>query len=166
MIEINKELLSPDLTQKIKNLELEVKEFRYTPLDKIVLEKSTQLELNGLRYILISPDDVDFVFIYDITQSKKNHFKLTLYLLEGETKIGLLRVDYNGQHINSEILTDKVPEVFHPYVGKFFDYHEHHIRYYVKGCKTTSDWVLPLTFEYFNKIISLQTIFKINSLLL
>lgn len=39
MIEINKELLSPDLTQKIKNLELEVNEFRDTPLDKIALEK-------------------------------------------------------------------------------------------------------------------------------
>lgn len=39
MIEINKELLSPDLTQKIKNLELEIEEFRQTPLDKIALEK-------------------------------------------------------------------------------------------------------------------------------
>jgi Fic family protein len=42
MIEINKELLSPDLTQKIKNLELEVNEFRDTPLDKIALEKLTE----------------------------------------------------------------------------------------------------------------------------
>jgi len=39
MIEINKELLSPDLTQKIKNLEFEINEFRDTPLDKIALEK-------------------------------------------------------------------------------------------------------------------------------
>jgi hypothetical protein len=39
MIEINKELLSPDLTQKIKNLELEINEFRDTPLNKIALEK-------------------------------------------------------------------------------------------------------------------------------
>lgn len=39
MIEINKELLSPDLTRKIKNLELEINEFRDTPLDKIALEK-------------------------------------------------------------------------------------------------------------------------------
>lgn len=39
MIELNKELLSPDLTQKIKNLESEINEFRQTPLDKIALEK-------------------------------------------------------------------------------------------------------------------------------
>jgi Fic family protein len=39
MIEISKDLLSPDLTQKIKNLEIEIEEFRQTPLDKIALEK-------------------------------------------------------------------------------------------------------------------------------
>jgi len=39
MIEINKDLLSPDLAQKIKNLESEINEFRLTPLDKIALEK-------------------------------------------------------------------------------------------------------------------------------
>ena len=39
MIQINKDLLSPDLTQKIKNLELEIEEFRKTPLEKIALEK-------------------------------------------------------------------------------------------------------------------------------
>ena len=39
MIQINKDLLPPDLTQKIKNLELEIDEFRQTPLDKIALEK-------------------------------------------------------------------------------------------------------------------------------
>ncbi len=39
MIELNKELLSADLTQKIKNLETEINEFRQTPLDQIALEK-------------------------------------------------------------------------------------------------------------------------------
>jgi len=39
MIEIKKDLLSPDLNQEIKDLELEISEFRKTPLDKIALEK-------------------------------------------------------------------------------------------------------------------------------
>ncbi len=39
MIEFNNEIISPDLFQKIKNLEEEINEFRQTPLDKIALEK-------------------------------------------------------------------------------------------------------------------------------
>ncbi|MCH9662757.1 MAG: Fic family protein [Gammaproteobacteria bacterium] len=39
MIELSKELLSPDLFQEIKNLNEEVEEFRKTPLDKIASEK-------------------------------------------------------------------------------------------------------------------------------
>ena len=39
MIEISKDLLSPDLSQKIKNLEVEIEEFRQTPLDIVALEK-------------------------------------------------------------------------------------------------------------------------------
>lgn len=150
-------------------------------IDRLVFAQSSPFTL---RYTLISPDDDEFVFLYDVTQSTKNHFKLTLYLLEDETKIGLLRVDYNGQHINPETITDKVPDIFHPFAGKFFDYHEHHIHYYVEGYKTTLDWALPLTndefpvksisgpndiiqaFLSFNKIINLKTEFIINGLLL
>jgi len=39
MIQINNDLTSPDLLQKIKNLETEIMEFRVTPLDNIALEK-------------------------------------------------------------------------------------------------------------------------------
>ncbi|MFN4299870.1 MAG: DUF6978 family protein [Thermaurantimonas sp.] len=160
-----------------------------------LLELPKKVEMNGVledkieihqqpfpftvRYTLISPDNTDFTFIYDITQSKKNHFKLTLYLLDDDTKIGLIRIDYNGQHKNPETITPKVPEIFHPFAGKFFDYHEHHIHYYVEGYKTTLDWALPLTedsfpvktisnnndieqaFFSFNKLIHLQTVFNI-----
>lgn len=136
------------------------------------------------RYLLISPENSDFIFTYDINQSSKNQFKLTLYLLDNDTKIGLLRVDYHGQHKNPETITDKVPDIFHPYRGKFFDYYEHHIHYYVEGYKTTLDWALPLVvdkfsvkevtkpddilqaFYNFNEIINLQTKFKITPLLI
>ncbi|MEJ5245217.1 MAG: hypothetical protein WHV28_05845 [Bacteroidota bacterium] len=149
--------------------------------DKLVFDQPFPFTF---RYTLISPDDDEFVFLYDITQSSKNQFKLSLYILEDETKIGLLRVDYNGQHKNPEIITDKVPEIFHPFAGKFFDYHEHHIHYYVEGYKTTLDWALPLAndefplkniskpsdviniFFSFNQIINLKTEFIINGLLL
>ncbi len=39
MIELNKDLLSPDLRQQIKDLQSEIEAFRNTPLDKIALEK-------------------------------------------------------------------------------------------------------------------------------
>jgi Fic family protein len=39
MIEINNDIISPDLFQKIKNIETEINDFRQTTLDKIALEK-------------------------------------------------------------------------------------------------------------------------------
>lgn len=136
------------------------------------------------RYTLISPDDVDFTFLYEINQSQKNQFKLTLYLMDGDTRIGLLRVDFSGQHENPQTLSANVPAMFHPFVGKFFHYNDHHIHYYVEGYRTTLDWALPLTddafpvkqiggnpdvlaaFHSFNKIINMQTTFQINPLLI
>ncbi len=39
MVELSKDLLSPDLWQQIEDLEFEVTQFRETPLDKVALEK-------------------------------------------------------------------------------------------------------------------------------
>ncbi len=39
MVELSKDLLSPDLWEQIDALESKVKQFRETPLDKVVLEK-------------------------------------------------------------------------------------------------------------------------------
>lgn len=39
MIEISTDIMSPDLLQKIKNLEVEINDFRQVPLDAIALEK-------------------------------------------------------------------------------------------------------------------------------
>jgi hypothetical protein len=136
------------------------------------------------RLFLISPDEPDFLFLYDTNQSSKNHFKLSLYLMDDETKIGLIRIDFNGQHVNPQTLTDQVPDIFHPYVGTFFDYNCHHIHYYVEGYKTTLDWAIPLAevefpikqindnndvlvaFLNFNVLINLVTVFNINPLLI
>jgi hypothetical protein len=136
------------------------------------------------RYTLISPYDTDFTFLYEINQSKKNQFKLTLYLMDEDTRIGLLRVDFSGQHVNPQVANDKVPAAFLPFRGKFFYYNDHHIHYYVEGYKTTLDWAIPLAddvfpvkqitnstdvieaFLKFNALINLVTIFKINTLLI
>lgn len=133
---------------------------------------------------LISPSDSDYTFLYDINQSAKNQFKLTLYLLDSDTRTGLLRIDFNGQHKNPETITDKVPESLHAYAGMFFDYNQPHIHYYVEGYKTTLDWAMPLSdndfpvkqitnsndiieaFFKFNQRINLKTNFVINQMLL
>ncbi len=101
------------------------------------------------RYTLISSDDTEFTFLYEVNQSSKNQFKLTLYLMDEDTRVGLLRVDFSGQHENPQNINDKVPEAFHPFAGKFFNYHEHHIHYYIEGYKTTLDWALPLADDTF-----------------
>lgn len=136
------------------------------------------------RYTLISPDYTEFSFLYEINQSKKNQYKLSLYLMNEDMRLGLLRVDFSGQHENPHTANDKVPPVFHAFIGKFFDYNEHHIHYYVEGYKTTLDWALPLindsfpvkevknsshiihAFNSFNNLIHLETNFTINSLLI
>lgn len=136
------------------------------------------------RYTLISAEDTDFTFLYEITQSKKNQFKLSLYLMDEDTRIGLLRVDFSGQHENPHTIKENVPLAFHPFAGKFFEYDSHHIHYFVEGYKTTLDWALPLTddtfpvkqiknsediitaFKRFNDVIHLETNFIIHSLLI
>lgn len=136
------------------------------------------------NFVLVSPDDPDYTFLYEVWQSAKNQFKMTLYLMDDDTRTGLLRVDYSGQHKNPETITESVPAIFHPYVGRFFDYHEHHIHYFVEGYKTTLYWALPLASTYFavktiasasdvvlaflefNRVIRLETIFTTDPLLL
>lgn len=102
------------------------------------------------RFQLLAEEDNDeWAFLYDVSQSRKNNFKATLYLMENSNKIGLLRIDYSGKHKNPEVITDSVPSKFHPFVGKMFDYHEHHVHYYVDGYKTSLDWAIPLAYDDF-----------------
>jgi hypothetical protein len=164
-----------------------------------LLELPKKVQLNGIlqdsltitqdfpfqeKYILISPVDTEFTFLYEIYQSKKNQFKLSLYLMEEDSRVGLLRVDFSGQHENPQTITDNLPAVFHPFAGKFFNFNEHHIHYFVEGYKTTLDWALPLTddtfpvkqindsndvvtaFKSFNNVIHLETNFIIHPLLI
>jgi hypothetical protein len=134
------------------------------------------------RYHLVSEQDSEYTFLYNIDQSKKNYFKLSLYLMDNETQIGLLRIDYSGQHQNPPA-NDNLPPEFQPHIEKFFRYDEPHIHYYVEGYKPLA-WAIPLSeidfevqqitsnadvisaFIAFNTMISLQTCFIINPTLL
>jgi hypothetical protein len=136
------------------------------------------------EFKLVSPDDTDFEFFYKVEQSKKNQFKMTLYLMEEEAKIGLLRIDFNGKHQNPQTLNNNVPDFLHAYLGKWFDYNEHHIHFYVEGYKTSLDWAMPLkddlfpvkeitnandivtAFSSFNQRIKLVTNFLVNPMMI
>jgi hypothetical protein len=149
--------------------------------DTIVLEQTVPLQE---RYMLVAEADESYAFLYSIDQSRKNLFKLTLYLMDNEEHIGLVRIDYSGQHQNPEKITADVPQQFHPYAGKFFGYGEPHIHYYVEGGHKSMSWALPLAesgfeiekitsnrdiisaFTAFNTLITLKTSFTINCILL
>lgn len=138
----------------------------------------------SFKHTLASVHDNEFTFLYEVNQSKKNYLKFTLYLMEEGTRIGLLRVDYHGQHANPAVITENVPERFHAFAGKYFSFNDHHIHYYVEGYKTTLDWALPLSddafpvkevkgaddllkaFYGFNSLINLKTKYTIHPILL
>ncbi|MBP9742060.1 MAG: hypothetical protein KBD37_01740 [Burkholderiales bacterium] len=129
---------------------------------------------------LISPEDSEFSFIYVINQSEKNHYKLSLFLMHDDEKIGLIRIDFNGQHLNPESITENLPDKFHRYAGKFFKYDEPHIHYHIDGYKNLA-WAIPLendpfkikeinnqedtvnAFCEFNSLINLQTKFLLGT---
>lgn len=100
------------------------------------------------RYELISEEDDEFTFLWVIQQSKKNRIRVSFHHQENDGKTGLIRIDYNSGHKNPEIITDLVPEKFHPYVGKHFDNHEHHIHYHVQGYQNLH-WAIPLSADSF-----------------
>jgi hypothetical protein len=138
------------------------------------------------RFELLSEENNEFSFLWEIKQSAKNTLKISLHVQENDSKIGLMRIDYNGAHTNPEIINDFVPEKFHQYAGKEFTNSEHHVHYHVQGYKTLA-WAIPLIdddFEIktienedfnnslanivvlFAKTINIETVITINTLLL
>jgi len=139
-----------------------------------------------LRFELISEEDNDFSFLWEITQSAKNDIRISLHFQEDESKIGLFRVDYNSGHRNPETASDKLPQRFLPFVGKWFSNEESHVHYHVEGYKPLA-WAVPIedsemttkeiadtntneklssAIQEFAKIINLETVLTINTLLL
>ena len=152
-------------------------------LDRITIEQEYPM---NLRYELISEEDNEFSFLWEITQSSKNAVRISLHFQEDESKVGLFRVDYNSGHRNPEVTTDKLPEKFIPYIGKWFSSEESHVHYHVEGYKSLA-WAIPIgiseiptkeingndtnaqlisAIQEFAKLINLETVITINPLLL
>jgi len=150
---------------------------------KLITKRFNQPTIWDIRFNLIGEDDGDaYDFIWEIWQSEKNWFKMSLHHQDNETKTGLFRVDFNSGHNNPVNITDKVPSKFHPFIGKHFSINENHVHYHVEGYKSLA-WALPITndsfplkdicdknivdiVEAFGRTINLQTKLLINRRLL
>jgi len=151
-------------------------------LDNVTIEQKFPMQI---RFKLVSEDDDDFSFLWEINQSEKNALRISLHFQENDSNIGLFRVDYNSGHHNPENANDGLPDKFKPYIGKWF-VNESHVHYYVNGYKPLA-WAIPIDDSEMNiksidgansnqlfvdaiidfaKIINVETIIKVNSLLL
>lgn len=156
--------------------------------DDVALEQLTidQAFPMHLRFELISEEEDDFSFLWEVTQSSKNVVRISLHFQEGESKIGLIRVDYNSGHRNPETASATLPQKFIPFVGKWFSNKEGHVHYHVEGYKPLA-WAIPIensemttkeivdadvnvkllsAIHEFAKIINLETVLTINPMLL
>lgn len=153
-------------------------------LDRFTIDQAMPF---NQRYELVSEVDSDCTFIWIINQSAKNSIRVSLHYQDNDSKTGLVRIDYNGGHRNPSSITDALPDMFHPYVGKQFKNHEHHIHYHVEGYPSLA-WAIPLiddefeikelddnpqfyaTFariiQLFAKTVNIETKLDINTLLL
>lgn len=108
--------------------------------DRITIQQSYPM---NLRYELVSDDDDEFSFLWEISQSSKNALRISLHFQEDDSKIGLFRVDYNSGHHNPEVAKDDLPELFKPFIGKWFSNDESHVHYYVDGYRSLA-WAVPI----------------------
>ena len=161
---------------------------------KIIIKEKIQEQITidqvfpfNYRYELISEEDDEFSFLLEFQQSKKNRIRISFHHQDNDSKVGLLRIDYNSGHKNPEAINEFLPKKFHPYVGKIFSNNEHHIHYYVQGYRSLA-WALPLTddkfeikeinersdfnniftdiIKIFAKTINIETRIEVNKLLL
>ena len=100
------------------------------------------------HYELISADSDEISFLFAISQGPKNYLRISLHVQEDDSKIGLLRVDFNSPHTNPVVASKQVPKKFRVYAGKRFLSAEHHIHYHVEGYKTLA-WAVPLSDDEF-----------------
>lgn len=151
--------------------------------DRISIQQTCPM---NLRYDLVSDDDDEFSFLWEISQSSKNNLRISLHFQEDDSKMGLLRVDYNSGHHNPEIAKDDLPELFKPYIGKWFTNEESHVHYHVNGYKSLA-WAVPIeatnvqtkeikndeinenfvnAIMEFAKMVNIETVIMINPLLI
>lgn len=84
----------------------------------------------------------------DIKESEKKFLKVSLHHQENSMQFGILRVYYNGRHLNSIEIIPTLPETFRPFAGQWLDDYPSHIHYVVNGYKPLA-WAIPLEFDEF-----------------
>ena len=66
----------------------------------------------SFRLTLSTPDDLDQNLLIDIKESDKKSVKISLHHQDNSTQNGLLRIDYNGRHLNPVDIISTLPEIF------------------------------------------------------
>ena len=93
------------------------------------------------RLILTNTEGIKRDFVLDVKQSEKFGIRLNFQMMD-DMNWGLARLDYNSNHMNPDILSEDVPEIFHSHVSEFF-VGKAHLHYHVDGYPQLA-WALPL----------------------
>ncbi len=127
---------------------------------KYLLDLPKELENNNneidlaaerTKLILVSPDDDEWNFLFQIYSNRKISFRISLHNQENISNMGLLRIDYKNSHINPETINSYVPKFLYKYVGKRF-INESHIHFHVEKYRSLA-WAMPLKdFNKFNNV--------------
>lgn len=125
-------------------------------LDKYVLvdgtlSNSVDIELKfplEIKFNLSAPDDLDQSMLINIKESSKKSLKMSLHHQYNNSQQGLLRIDYNGRHLNPAEITSSLPQIFVPFAGLWLDDYPGHIHYVVDGYKDLA-WAIPLELDTF-----------------
>lgn len=125
-------------------------------LDKYIIENGKILDRYlmdihfpmNFRLMLAATDDLDQNLIINIKESEKKALKISLHHQDNSTQNGILRIDYNGRHLNPAEVIPTLPEIFIPFAGQWLDDYPSHIHYVVNGYKPLA-WAIPLKFDDF-----------------
>lgn len=102
----------------------------------------------NFRLTLSAPDDLDQNLLINIKESEKKSLKISLHHQDNNTQNGILRIDFNGRHLNPVEILPSLPEIFRPFAGQWLDDYSSHIHYVVNGYKPLA-WAIPLEFDEF-----------------
>lgn len=103
----------------------------------------------SFRLPISTPEDLDQNLLIDIKESGKKSLKISLHHQDNGTQNGIIRIDYNGRHINPSEVLPSLPEKFRPFAGQWLDNYEGHIHYVVNGYKPLA-WAIPLEIDKFS----------------
>lgn len=125
-------------------------------LDKYIVENGETVNnylLNiqfpmSLRLTLSAPDDLDQNLLINIIESEKKALKISLHHQDNSTQNGILRIDFNGRHLNPVEIIPTLPDIFRPFAGQWLDDYSSHLHYVVNGYKPLA-WAIPLEFDEF-----------------